>query len=86
MNAINEAELIDFVKNKVVKRLHIVQNEAERYEIIVNLTWKKGDLNLVTTRGKNREWVSLDRLARHIKEKYEGALPPIGLSLYKKSQ
>lgn len=86
MNAINEAELIDFVKNKVVKRLHIVQNEAERYEIIVNLTWKKGDLNLVTTRGKNREWVSLDRLARHIKEKHEGALPPIGLSLYKKSQ
>lgn len=86
MNAINEAELTDFVKNKVVKRLHIVQNEAGRYEIIVNLTWKKGDLNLVTTRGKNRDWVSLDRLARHIQEKYEGTLPPISLTLYKKTQ
>lgn len=86
MNTINEAELIDFVKNKVVKKLAIIQNEAGRYQIVVNLTWKQGDLDLLTTRGKNREWVSLDRLIRHIQEKYEGPLPPISLSLYKKSQ
>lgn len=83
MNTISESELADFVKNKAVKKLHIVQNDADKYEIVITLTWKEGDWNLVTTRGKPREWASLDRLARHIREKYDGTLPPISLSLKK---
>lgn len=83
MNTVSESELTDFVKNKAVKKLQIVENEAGKYQIVINLTWKEGDWNLVTTRGKPREWASLDRLARHIREKYDGALPPISLTLSK---
>jgi hypothetical protein len=81
MNTITEAELVDFVKNKAVKRLNIVQSKGDKYEIVITLTWKEGDWKLVTTRGKPREWACLDRLARHCKEKY-GALPLITLNLY----
>lgn len=80
INTIGEAELVDFIKNKAVKRLNIVQND-NKYQIIVNLTWKDGDFTLITTRKTPREWASLDRLARHICEKYNGDLPPINLLL-----
>lgn len=83
MNVINEAELTDFVKNKAVKKLSIIQGESGKYQIVITLTWKEGDWNLVTTRGKPREWASLDRLARHISEKYDATLPPIQLTLAK---
>jgi hypothetical protein len=82
MNAINEAELTDFMKNKAIKRLTIVQSEEGKYRIVINLTWKEGDWNLVTTRGGPREWASLDRLIRHLSDKYE-SLPPITLVLCK---
>ena len=84
MNVISEAELMDFMQNQAVKRLHIVQNEIGHYQIIVTVTWKKGDWQLVTTRGKPRQWASLDRLARHIREKHDGPLPPISLTLTSK--
>ena len=83
MNTVSEAELADFVKNKAVKRLHIVQSENGRFQIVITLTWKEGDWILVTTRGKAREWASLDRLTRHIREKYDGVLPAINLTLSK---
>lgn len=81
MNTLSEAELTDFVKNKAVKRLNIVQNESGKFQIVVNLTWKEGEWNLVTTRKTIREWASLDRLARHIRENY-GIPPAIILSLH----
>lgn len=81
MNGINQAELVDFVRNRAVTRFRIIQNAANNYQIVINLTWKEGHLNLVTARGKPREWASLDRLARHIKEEYLGHLPPIDLTL-----
>lgn len=80
MNTLSEAELTDFVKNKAVRRLNIVQNEAGKYRIVVNLTWKEGDWNLVTTRKTIREWASLDRLTRHIRENYS-TIPKISLFL-----
>jgi len=81
MNTLSEAELQDFMLNKAVKRLSIVQNDSGKYQIIVNLTWKEGDWNLLTTRKTIREWASLDRLTRHIRENY-GIPPSINLSLY----
>ncbi len=81
MNTIGEAELVDFIKNQAVKKLNIIQVKGSRYQIVVNLTWKEGDWCLVTTRKKPREWASLDRLARHISEKYIGVMPPITLFL-----
>jgi hypothetical protein len=81
MNTITEAELVDFMKNNAVLRLILVQSESGKYQIVVNLTWKKGDWHLVTTRKTHREWASLDRLARHIRANY-GIPPSISLSLH----
>jgi hypothetical protein len=81
MNTISEAELIDYMVNKAVKKLHIIGNPKNKFRIVVILTWKEGEWHLITTRGKPREWASLDRLAKHIQEKYDGDLPPITLTL-----
>lgn len=80
MHTLSESELCDFVRNHAVERLTIVQTQSGRYRIVVALTWKEGELNLVTARKTRREWASLDRLARHITENY-GGLPHISLSL-----
>lgn len=79
-NKISESELNDYFQNKAVKKLHIVQCEGGGYRTVVNLTWKEGDFEVITTRGKPREWASLDRLARHIQEKYQGVLPTMSLT------
>jgi DNA-binding XRE family transcriptional regulator len=84
MKAISEAELADFVRNKAVKRMYIVQGANARYQIIVTLTWKSGDWNLVNAKKKPRQWASLDRLTRHIINEYGNELPPINLVLYSK--
>lgn len=83
MNTISDAELADFLKNKAVRRLNVIQNDVGKYLIVVTLTWKKGDWKLITTRGKPREWASLDRLTGHIREQYDGMLPTIVLILRK---
>ncbi len=81
MNAVSEAEVADFVRNKAVKRMSIIQNEDGKYRIVVILTWKPGEWLLVNARKQPRKWVSLDRLARHIINEYGGDLPPINLVL-----
>jgi len=81
MNTVSEAELADFVRNKAVSQLNIVQGASGKYRIVVNLTWKEGDWHLLTLRKTIREWVSLDRLAHHIRKHY-GIPPSINLSLY----
>lgn len=82
-NTISEAELTDFIKNKAVKRINIIQNKGGKYEINITLTWKAGEQNLVTIRGKLRVWASLDRMAKHFQKKYDGDLPPITLTIKK---
>jgi len=81
MSEVSEAELTDFLKNKAVKKINIIQNKTNKYQISIILTWKEGEWHLTTTRGKFREWVSLDRLTNHMRKKYNGVLPPITLKL-----
>jgi hypothetical protein len=83
MSTISEFDLIDCVRNKAVTKLNIIQDPNGKFRIVVNLTWKEGDFDLIPTRRKPREWASLDRLARHIQENH-GAIPPISLTLKKK--
>lgn len=83
MGTISESDLIDCVRNNAVKKLKIIQDPNSKYRIVVNLTWKEGDFDLITTRRKPREWASLDRLVRHIQDNY-GAIPPITLTLINK--
>jgi len=84
MNSIIESELADFAKNKAIKSFNIVQSKIDSYFVVVTLTWKEGDWELTTARGIPREWASLDRLVRHIQRKYNGTLPPLILTLFKK--
>jgi len=83
---IEEADLTDFIKNNAVKELNIIFTDTAKYRITVSLNWKEGLWNLVTARGKTREWASLDRLCKHIREKYDGSLPPITLKLTEHQQ
>lgn len=85
MNAITESELEDAGRNKAIKQLHIVQKQNGKFEIVVNLTWKDGDLTLVSQRKHIREWANLQRLYRHIQEKY-GEVPAICLKLLPKEK
>ena len=87
MDKITEAKLADFIKNRAIKSLSIIQNQEGKFQIIAKLTWKEGDHELVTTRGTPRNWASLDRLARHITENYgDTQNVPICLTLLSKPQ
>ena len=83
VNTITEAELIDFMKNDAVKQLNVTQTQNGKYRIHVKLSWKMGNWHLITARGKVRAWVSLDRLQKHIREKYDGKILRINLTLSK---
>jgi len=80
MDTISEAEFNDFLENRAVSKIQIIQNDEGTYNIAVRLSWKKGDFYLVTTRGHKRAWVSLDRLIRHFKSKTV-LIPQINLIL-----
>jgi len=79
-DAISELELIDNLGNNAVKSLKLVQDAEGKFFIYVQLTWKGGELVLETQRKKPRAWSSLDRLVKHINQKY-GKVPAIELHL-----
>lgn len=87
MDAINEHELIDSIRNQALKAIRIQQTEDGYFRVIANIqrvslgnVWKEGGLVLITTRKSPREWRDLDRLTRHIKDKW-GNVPQLNLSL-----
>jgi hypothetical protein len=80
MDTIREPELIDYFQNNAVKKLTIQRSANNRYRITVRLKWKPTDVRLLAQKGHDREWVSLDRLIKHIDTKY-GIAPAIQLLL-----
>ena len=68
-DTISENELVDNFNNAAVLFMRIVQGE-KGFRTYVRLNWKEGEILLVTQRGEAREWVSLDRLIRHINKAY----------------
>lgn len=81
MDTITESELTDFVRSKAVRRLRIVQCGIKKYTVVANITWKEGDWTVATTRGRTKEWASLDRLVRHILSKCDTTVPHIELTM-----
>lgn len=79
-NGINEQALIDNLVNNSVTTMQVVQGEDGKFRIYVTLTWKEGQQLLETQRKTARAWASLDRLTRHINQKYRNA-PVIELKL-----
>lgn len=72
MTTISESELTLLIKSKGLKRLLVIQSEDRKYRVAATLNNQEGELELVTYRKKPREWASLDRLAKHIQDRYEG--------------
>ncbi|TKB23469.1 hypothetical protein FCL47_22180 [Desulfopila sp. IMCC35006] len=89
MNTVKEKELFEYLQNRVVTAIKIIRNKKGSYNILLNLTWKgkEGDVRLVTSRGKWRSWVSLDRLIRYLMRKTD-TMPPlyIGIPSFKEQE
>jgi hypothetical protein len=81
MDAINESELVLVVRGKALKSMHVDQTEEGKFRIAVTLNSQEEKLELVTFRKTPREWASLDRLVKHIQQKYRG-IPSIILTFY----
>jgi len=64
---ITEAELAAAVFNQAVKKINIETNFRGNFELTVTLNRKEGEHQLITTRNTVKEWVSLDRLYKHLR-------------------
>ncbi|EJE4183736.1 hypothetical protein M3890_004653 [Vibrio parahaemolyticus] len=80
-NVISEPELMDNLESKAVKTMALVQGEDGKFYVYVTLTWKEERQLLETQRKEPRTWASLDRLVKHINQKYEN-VPIIQLELW----
>lgn len=80
-HTISEKELVNNSLNNAIQSLKIVQTKEGKYQLLITLTWKKGEHILKTQRNKVREWTSLDRLVRHINKDY-GSIPLILIQLW----
>lgn len=63
-----DADLLNYLKTNQVDTLQIKENESERYEIHVILKRSNKPHPILSTRGKPREWASLDRMVKHLKQ------------------
>lgn len=63
-----DADLLRHLEKNHVDTLQIRENEREKYEIYAVLKWDSQPLPVMSTRGKPREWVSLDRMVKHLKQ------------------
>jgi hypothetical protein len=79
IDTILEHELIDNLANEAVDYLRVVQVD-NGFRIYSKLTWKDAEVLLVTQRKTPKEWVSLDRLTRHMNHNY-GDISPVFLHL-----
>ena len=77
---ITETDLAISIKNKAVRNFIITQTANGKYQITIELTWRREILKLITARKTVREWASLNTLVSHIHKAY-GTPPPITLIL-----
>jgi hypothetical protein len=82
MSTVQEAELGLVSRTTALQRIRIFRTREGKYRMSVSISHRAGELELhiATTRKQLREWASLDRLTRHIEEKY-GPVPAITISL-----
>lgn len=69
MNTITEKELADNARNGAIagiKAFKTQLGETEGWSVMINLTWKEGDLLLITQRKAPKSWLSHDRLLNHL--------------------
>ncbi len=76
-DTMQEHELVKNLESGAISIMRITEDEQGKYQIFVKLTWKQEEVQLVTQRGKPKQWASLDRLAAHIKKHYYGNIIPV---------
>jgi hypothetical protein len=82
MQPIAERDLRLYIHSRVVRRLVIAQVDSGAYQLHARLTVQPDQVALFGVRGLPREWASLDRLAKHIQNKF-GLLPVLELALFR---
>lgn len=70
LRTITEREILLFSKSKVLRQMEIGQTESGAFQLFVSLRLDPGRFILVGTRNRPREWMSLDRLLKHIRGKF----------------
>ncbi|MES2661808.1 MAG: hypothetical protein V4629_00750 [Pseudomonadota bacterium] len=68
---ISEIFLMENLASGAVTKMKLVQGTDDKFQIYINISWRKGELLLETQRKKPRTWSSLDRLIHYINEKYQ---------------
>lgn len=83
MQTITETDLIHAAELKAIISMRIEETKDCHYQVYVVTTGDESEKVLTTLRDRSapREWVSLDRLVRHIKNRY-GYTPNICLNLH----
>lgn len=83
MHTITETDLVRAARYQAIKSIRVEETPDERYRTHITVM-TEGHLRekiLITQRKTPREWASLDRLVKHIRNSY-GVIPKIALSLY----
>lgn len=62
-----EPQLRDFDAAGVIVGARIVKSD-DGYVLVIQVSWKPGELVVFSQRGRPRAWVSMDRLLRYIQE------------------
>lgn len=65
LSKMSEADFKDWARSGVIKKARVVRT-AKGYTLIVELTWKQGELTQYTVRDGPRTWASLDRLMAYL--------------------
>lgn len=80
-NPITEKELLVAAQYRAIRKIRIEETSEERYITHITLSKEDEEKTLITQRKHPREWVSLDRLIKHIRNNY-GNVQNITLTLY----
>lgn len=81
-NTVYEHELKANVERGAVSIMNIKEVMEGKYRVSVILSWRSGEVILVTQKNHPRLWANLETLARHIKKHYRGdEIPIINLQL-----
>lgn len=62
-----EPLLRQYDQARVITLVKIV-NTPEGYVLVIQVSWRKGDLVVFNQRGRPRAWISLDRLISYLRE------------------
>lgn len=83
MHTITETDLIHAAELKAIISMRIRETKDFNYQVYVVTTGDESEKTLTTLRDRStpREWVNLDRLVKHIRNRY-GFIPHICLTLH----